>query len=142
MKLEAEGTSPGPPGKRPAGNLDGLPLTADSIGFPTLPANPWSVGLWRKRRPAWDRGPGTPTGPPPWPFATGASKPAGLLSTPSPKCRRPMKTVDPRRQRRALTEDELRRLLDVAHRRPLVDAMTIYTGQAKGRSNTPNFGRK
>jgi integrase len=39
---------------------------------------------------------------------------------------------DPRRKRRALTEDELRRLLDVARRRPLVDAMTIRRGKRKG----------
>ena len=40
--------------------------------------------------------------------------------------------VDPRRQRRALTEDELRRLLDVARRRPLLDAMTIRRGKRQG----------
>ena len=40
--------------------------------------------------------------------------------------------ADPRRKRRALAEDELRRLLDVARRRPLVDAMTIRRGKRKG----------
>lgn len=34
--------------------------------------------------------------------------------------------------RRVLTEDELSRLLDVAERRPLLDAMTIRRGQRKG----------
>lgn len=40
--------------------------------------------------------------------------------------------ADRRRQRRALTEDELVRLLDAARRRPLVDAMTIRRGKRKG----------
>ncbi len=39
---------------------------------------------------------------------------------------------DPRRQRRALTAEELRLLLDVAHRRPLLDRMTIRRGERKG----------
>jgi integrase len=39
---------------------------------------------------------------------------------------------DPRRKRRALTEDELVRLLEVARRRPLVDAMTVRRGKRKG----------
>ena len=37
-----------------------------------------------------------------------------------------------RRQRRALDEKELARLLDVAHRRPLVDRMTIRRGKRNG----------
>jgi len=40
--------------------------------------------------------------------------------------------ADCRRKRRALNEDELRRLLDVARRRPLEDAMTIRRGPKKG----------
>ena len=40
--------------------------------------------------------------------------------------------ADRRRQRRALTEAELVRLLDVARRRPLLDAMTIRRGKRKG----------
>jgi integrase len=40
--------------------------------------------------------------------------------------------VDRRRQRRALTEGELRRLLDVARRRPLLDRLTVYKGARKG----------
>lgn len=39
---------------------------------------------------------------------------------------------DPRRQRRAMTEDELTRLLDVARRRPLLEALTVRKGQRKG----------
>jgi integrase len=40
--------------------------------------------------------------------------------------------ADCRRRRRSLTEDELIRLLDVARRRPLVDALTIRHGKRKG----------
>jgi integrase len=39
---------------------------------------------------------------------------------------------DPRRKRRALTEDEIGRLLDVARRRPLLDAQTVRRGPRKG----------
>ncbi len=40
--------------------------------------------------------------------------------------------ADRRRTRRALNEAELTRLLDVARRRPLLDAMTIHRGKHKG----------
>ena len=40
--------------------------------------------------------------------------------------------ADPRRQRRALTEDELRRLLVIAATRPLTDTKTVRRGQRKG----------
>jgi hypothetical protein len=40
--------------------------------------------------------------------------------------------TDPRRQRRALTEEELRRLLAVAVVRPLTDARTVRRGKRKG----------
>ncbi|MCE7973491.1 MAG: site-specific integrase [Leptolyngbya sp. PLA1] len=40
--------------------------------------------------------------------------------------------ADTRRQRRALTEEELARLLDAAQRRPLADALTVRRGEAKG----------
>ncbi len=40
---------------------------------------------------------------------------------------------DVRRQRRALTEDEIVRLLDAARRRPLVEAMTVRRGKDKGK---------
>jgi len=40
--------------------------------------------------------------------------------------------ADRRRQRRALTEAELIRLLDVARRRPLLDRMTVRRGKRKG----------
>jgi integrase len=40
--------------------------------------------------------------------------------------------ADPRRRRRAMSEDELTRLLDVARRRPLLDALTIRRGKRAG----------
>ena len=40
--------------------------------------------------------------------------------------------ADVRRERRALTENELIRLLDVAEHRPLIDALTIRRGRRKG----------
>src|SRR5262249_56421790 len=40
--------------------------------------------------------------------------------------------ADPRRQRRAMTEDELRRLLDVTRERPLLDALTVRRGPRQG----------
>lgn len=40
---------------------------------------------------------------------------------------------DIRRQRRALTEDELQRLIETARRRPLIEALTIRRGKYKGR---------
>ena len=40
--------------------------------------------------------------------------------------------ADPRRKRRAMTEVELAKLLDVARQRPLLDAMTVRRGARKG----------
>jgi integrase len=40
--------------------------------------------------------------------------------------------ADPRRHRRALREDELRKLLAVVLRRPLLDTMTVHRGKHKG----------
>ena len=42
--------------------------------------------------------------------------------------------ADRRRQRRAMTAEELVRLLDVARRRPLLDAMTVRRGKRKGQA--------
>ncbi len=42
--------------------------------------------------------------------------------------------ADRRRQRRAMTADELSRLLDVAQRRPIIDAMTVHRGKRKGQA--------
>src|SRR5262249_36361879 len=40
--------------------------------------------------------------------------------------------ADPRRRRRAMTEAELVRLLEVARRRPLLEALTVRRGRRKG----------
>jgi integrase len=40
--------------------------------------------------------------------------------------------ADPRRRRRSMTETELVRLLDVASRRPLLEALTVRRGKRKG----------
>jgi integrase len=55
-----------------------------------------------------------------------------LLNNPFARVPKADEKADPRRRRRALTEDELRRLLDVAHRRPLLDRVTITRGARKG----------
>lgn len=58
--------------------------------------------------------------------------PPRLLSNPLARVPKADEKADPRRQRRALTEDELLRLLDVARRRPLLDRMTVRRGTRKG----------
>jgi len=60
------------------------------------------------------------------------TKPARLLSNPFARVPKADANADRRRTRRALTEAELTRLLAVARRRPLVDAMTIRRGKRKG----------
>src|SRR5262249_14813979 len=52
-----------------------------------------------------------------------------LLSNPSDDLPRADEKADPRRKRRAMTEAELGRLLDVARRRPLLEALTIRRGK-------------
>jgi len=55
-----------------------------------------------------------------------------LTSNPLDAVARADANADCRRQRRSLTEAELLRLLDVARRRPLVEAMTVRRGKRKG----------
>ena len=55
-----------------------------------------------------------------------------LLSNPFAAVPKADAKADSRRKRRALTEDELVDCLDVARRRPLLDAMTIRRGKRKG----------
>lgn len=55
-----------------------------------------------------------------------------LLANPFAKVPKAAEDADPRRQRRALAEGELRRLLDVARRRPMDDRLTVYKGPRKG----------
>ncbi|MGI6417092.1 MAG: hypothetical protein ACOX1P_15625 [Thermoguttaceae bacterium] len=53
---------------------------------------------------------------------------------PGRSCRRPTRGPTVRRQRRALTEDELVRLLDATRRRPLLEAMTVRRGKNRGQA--------
>jgi integrase len=55
-----------------------------------------------------------------------------LTRSPLGQVKKADEALDPRRQRRALSEHELVRLLDVARGRPLLDAMTIRRGKRKG----------
>ena len=55
-----------------------------------------------------------------------------LTSSPVAKLPKASEKADPRRQRRALTEDELGQLIAVAVRRPLDDTLTIRRGKRKG----------
>jgi len=55
-----------------------------------------------------------------------------LLSNPFAGVPKADAKADPRRKRRALTEGELRWLLDVTRRRPLLDRMTVSRGKRKG----------
>jgi integrase len=55
-----------------------------------------------------------------------------LLSNPFTGVPKADAKADCRRKRRSLTEDEIRRLLDVAGRRPLLEAMTVRRGRQKG----------
>jgi len=57
-----------------------------------------------------------------------------ILSNPFTDVKMADEGSDPRRQRRAMSEVELARLLDVACRRPLLDAMTIRRGPNKGKT--------
>ena len=60
------------------------------------------------------------------------TRPPRLLTNPFAKVPRANEKADPRRKRRALTESELVRLLDVARRRPLLDRMRVHRGKRKG----------
>jgi integrase len=57
-----------------------------------------------------------------------------LVSNPFKGLPKADEKADPRRRRRAMTEAELRRLLDVARRRPLLNALTIHRGKRKGQA--------
>jgi len=55
-----------------------------------------------------------------------------LTVNPVERVKRANEKADPRRKRRAMTEDELRRLLDAARRRPLEERLTIRRGRKAG----------
>ena len=67
-------------------------------------------------------------------FANWCVKTSRLLSNPLSNVPKADARADCRRKRRALTEDELTRLLDAARRRPLQDALTIRCGPNKGKA--------
>jgi integrase len=55
-----------------------------------------------------------------------------LTSNPFSAVEKANEKADRRRLRRALTEQELAKLLDVARQRPLLDALTVHRGERKG----------
>jgi integrase len=60
---------------------------------------------------------------------------AGRMTVnPFSKVKKANEDADPRRKRRAMNEDELTRLLEVARRRPLLDRMTVRRGKNKGKA--------
>ena len=76
-------------------------------------------------------------------FANWCVKTSRLLTNPLSDVPKADARADCRRKRRALTEDELTRLLDAARRRPLQDAMTIRRGPNKGKAIAKvNEGRR
>lgn len=69
-------------------------------------------------------------------FANWCTEPANGRLAANPFCGIPKadERADCRRKRRALTEDELTRLLEASRKRPLLDAMTIRRGKRKGQA--------
>ncbi len=65
-------------------------------------------------------------------FANWCVKDGRLLANPFANIPKADERADRRRQRRALSEEELQRLLDVAQHRPLHDAMTVRRGSRRG----------
>ncbi len=65
-------------------------------------------------------------------FANWAVETGRLVGNPFMAIARADEKSDPRRQRRALTEAELVKLLEVARRRPLVEGMTVRRGKRAG----------
>jgi integrase len=55
-----------------------------------------------------------------------------MASNPFDRVPKANETADPRRRRRAMSDDELSRLLDVARHRPLLEALTVRRGKRKG----------
>ncbi len=64
-----------------------------------------------------------------------------LVSNPFTRLPKADEAVDCRRKRRSMTEAELVKLLDVARRRPLLDAMTVRRGKRQGQA-VANVRRK
>jgi integrase len=65
-------------------------------------------------------------------FCNWAVQTGRLMTNPFKGVAKADEKADRRRQRRAMTEDELARLLDAARHRPLLDALTVRRGKRKG----------
>jgi integrase len=65
-------------------------------------------------------------------FGNWAVQTGRLLANPFDRIPKADEKADPRRQRRAMTEGELARLLPVAGERPLLEALTVRKGPRKG----------
>jgi integrase len=66
-------------------------------------------------------------------FCNWAKRAGRILTNPLANSPKADEAADVRRQRRAMTEAELVQLLDVARRRPLLDAMTVRRGRDAGK---------
>jgi len=66
-------------------------------------------------------------------FCNWAVRAGRMLANPLVTVPKADEAADCRRQRRALSEAELVKLLDVARRRPLLDAMTVRQGRERGK---------
>ena len=67
-------------------------------------------------------------------FANWCVESRRLVTNPFAQVTRADEKADPKRKRRAMTEDELVKLLAIASRRPLLDAMMIRRGKRKGQT--------
>ncbi len=131
MKLEAEGTSPA----HRANVRRALKRLAADCRFNRLPdLSRESLEKWLVSQEKDGMGPRTRNTyrAAAVAFCNWCKEVGRLIVNPFAKVPKADENIDPRRQRRALTEDELRRLLDVARRRPLVDRITVYKGPRKG----------
>lgn len=66
-------------------------------------------------------------------FANWCVETRRLVANPFDRLPKANEKADRRRQRRALTEDEIARLLDAARRRPLLEKITVRRGRNKGK---------
>ena len=67
-------------------------------------------------------------------FCTWCVESGRLATNPLTRVKKADEETDRRRKRRAMTESEVLRLLEVARRRPLLDAMTVRHGKRKGQA--------
>ena len=131
MKLEAEGTSPA---HRANVRRNLERLAADCLFKRLGNLSREALERWLVAQEKAGMGPGTRNTyrAAAVAFCNWAMETGRLMVNPFAKVAKAAEDVNPRRQRRALTEDELRRLLDVARRRPLEDRLTVYKGPRKG----------